>query len=127
VGRRICATSLRDTAAGVHRSFVGSPRLRQGLRRLRMTGRDERNARQLPAQVGGVALAVLGVVQDGVHIAKNVPLADRGIVVAAAELFERPVRDVLAPIGTVFGVGVERETLGVADKVEVREYACLDA
>jgi hypothetical protein len=45
VGRRIYATSLRDTAAGVHRSFVGSPRLRQGLRRLRMTVAEKANAR----------------------------------------------------------------------------------
>jgi hypothetical protein len=49
VGRRIYATGPHDTAAGVHRSFVASPRLRQGLRRLRMkaSGGNERNTRQL--------------------------------------------------------------------------------
>ena len=50
----------------------------------------ERNARQLPTKVGGVALAVLGVVQDGVDVVEDVPLADGGIVVAA-ELFKGSV------------------------------------
>src|SRR5271157_4308155 len=72
----------------------------------------ERNARQLPPQVGRIALAVLGVVQDGVDVVEDVPLADGGIVVAGAELFERPVGDVLASVGAVFRVGVEREALG---------------
>jgi uncharacterized protein (DUF4415 family) len=35
----------RDTAAAVHRSFVRSPRLRQGHRRLRMTVAEKGNSR----------------------------------------------------------------------------------
>jgi hypothetical protein len=58
----------------------------------------EPNARQLPPQVGGVALAVLG---DGVDVVENVPLADGGVVVAGAELFERPVSDVLAAVSAL--------------------------
>jgi len=67
---------------------------------------------EFPPQVGRVALAVLGVVQDGVNVVEDVPLGDGGVVVAGAELFERPVSDVLAAMGAVFGVGVEGETLG---------------
>jgi hypothetical protein len=38
------------------------------------------------------------VVQDSVDVVEDVPLADGGIVVAGAELLERPVGDVLAPV-----------------------------
>ena len=82
-----------------------------------MTSRDERNARQFAAEVGGVALAVLGVVQDGVDVVEDVPLGDGGVVVAGAELFEGPVGDVLAAVGAVFGVGVEGEALGLSSAV----------
>src|SRR5450631_1375310 len=81
----------------MHRSFVGSRPLRERLRCLRMTS--------------SVALAVLGVVQDGVDVVEDVPLGDGGVVVAGAELFERPIGDVLAAMGAVFGVGVEGEDL----------------
>ncbi|MGB8580113.1 MAG: hypothetical protein WCD47_04785 [Candidatus Sulfotelmatobacter sp.] len=56
----------------------------------------EGNARKFAAEVGGVALAVLGVVQDGVDVVEDVPLRDGGVVVLGAELFEGPVGDVLA-------------------------------
>ncbi|MGC2551347.1 MAG: hypothetical protein WA437_13855 [Candidatus Sulfotelmatobacter sp.] len=59
----------------------------------------EGNARKFAAEVGGVALAVLGVVQDGVDVVEDVPLRDGGVVVLGAELFEGPVGDVLAAVG----------------------------
>ena len=72
---------------------------------------SERNARQLPAEVGGVAFAVFGVVQNGVDVVEDVPLGDGRVVVAGAELFEGPVSDVLAAVRAVFSVGVKGETL----------------
>jgi hypothetical protein len=48
------------------------------------------------AEVGGVALAVLGLVQDGIDVVEDVPLGDGGVVVVGAELLERPVGDVLS-------------------------------
>jgi len=59
---------------------------------------QERNARQLALQVGGVALAILGMVQDGVDVVEDVPLGDGRVAVVGAELFECPVRDVLAAV-----------------------------
>jgi hypothetical protein len=86
---------------------------------------NKRNARQLQPQVRRVALALLGVVQDGVDIVEDVPLADGGVVVADAELFLRPVGDVLPPVAAVFGVGVEGKALGIAGKVKVwNSVAC---
>lgn len=49
---------------------------------------DKRDAWQLAAEVGGVAVAVLGVVQDGVDIVEDVPLCDGAVAVAGAKLFE---------------------------------------
>jgi hypothetical protein len=69
------------------------------------SGGSKRNLWQFAAEVGGVALAVLGVVQDGVDVVEDVPLGDGGVVVVGAELFEGPVGDVLAAVGAVFGVG----------------------
>src|SRR5260370_14227790 len=70
-------------------------------------GACERDAGEFAAEVGGVALAVLGVVQDGVDVVEDVPLGDGRVVVVGAELFEGPVGDVLAAAGALFGVGVE--------------------
>jgi len=53
----------------------------------------ERNARQLEPQIGRVALAILGVVQDGVDVMEDVPFGDGRVAVVRAELFERPVGD----------------------------------
>jgi hypothetical protein len=69
------------------------------------------DAREFAAEVGRVALAVFGVVQDGVDVMEDVPFGNRGIVVVGAELFEGPVGDVLAAVGAVFGVGVKGEAL----------------
>jgi hypothetical protein len=49
---------------------------------------------------------------------EHVPLADRLVAVDLAEAGQRPVGDVLAPVGdadiaAVFVIGVERETLGL--------------
>jgi hypothetical protein len=74
-------------------------------------GGGEGDAREFAAKVGGIALAVFGVVQDGVDVVEDVPLGDGGIVVAGAELFECSVGDVLATVGAVFGIGVEGEDL----------------
>ena len=79
--------------------------------RIESGGGGEGDAGEFAAEVGGVALAVLGVVQDGVDVVEDVPLADGGIVVAGAELLERPVGDVLVAVGPVFSVSVEGETL----------------
>ena len=57
------------------------------------------DARQFAAEVGGVALAVVGVVKDGVDVVEDVPLRDGGVVVVRTELFEGPVSDVLAAVG----------------------------
>ena len=77
-------------------------------------GPCERDAGEFAAEIGGIALAVVGVVQDGVDVVEDVPLGDGRVGVVGAELFERPVGDVLAAVGAVFGVGVKRETLRAA-------------
>src|SRR5207237_8330624 len=69
---------------------------------------------QLAAEVGGVALAVPWMVQNGVDVMEDVPLRDGAVAVASAKLFQRPVGDVLTAVGAVFGVGVEREALRTA-------------
>ena len=47
--------------------------------------RRERNTGEFAAEIGGVALAVLGVVEDGVDVVEDVPLGDGGVVVVGAE------------------------------------------
>jgi|GEM_PF-6125325 len=64
-------------------------------------GRNKRNARQFSAKVGGVALAIFRMVQDGVYVMEDVPLGDGRVRVADAKLFERPVGDVLATVASV--------------------------
>lgn len=64
-------------------------------------GRDKWNARQFSAKVGGVALPIFRMVQDGVNVMEDVPLGDGPVGVADAELFERPAGNVLAPVGAV--------------------------
>jgi hypothetical protein len=49
---------------------------------------------------------------------KNIPFADLGTV-ARLELRERPVGDVLPPVGAVFGKGVEGEALCIACKMQI--------
>src|ERR1700680_1371066 len=71
----------------------------------------KRNARQFAAEVGGVALAIFGMMQDGVRVMEDIPLGDGRVCVADAKLFERPVGNVLAAVGAVFVVGVEGEAL----------------
>jgi len=61
----------------------------------------EGDAGECAAEICSVALAVLGVVQDGVDVVEDVPLGNRGIVVVGAELFEGRVGDVLAAVGAV--------------------------
>jgi len=63
-------------------------------------GACKRNAGQFAAEVGGVALAVLGVVQDGVDVMEDVPLGDGGVVVVGAKIVRGPSWNVLAAVGT---------------------------
>jgi REP element-mobilizing transposase RayT len=56
--------------------------------------RYKRNARQLEAQIGSVALAVLRMVQDGMDVMEDVPFGDGRVAVMRSELFKRPVGDV---------------------------------
>ena len=49
---------------------------------------QEGDAGEFAVEVGGVAGAVLGVVEDGVNVVEDVPLGDGGGVVVGAELFE---------------------------------------
>ena len=93
------------------------------------SGGCEWDARQFAAEVGGVAVTVLGVVQDGVDVMEDVPLGNGRVVVVGAELFEGPVSDVLAAVAAVFGVGVEGEALSAApwaSKVQVGNMICYE-
>ena len=71
----------------------------------------EGDARQLALEVGLVAFAVGGMVQQAVDVVEDVPLADRVVAVLGAELRQRPVGDVLAAVAAVLVVGVEGEAL----------------
>lgn len=51
------------------------------------------------AELGGVALAIVGVVEDGVDVMEDVPLGDGRFGVVGAKLFERPVGDVFTAVG----------------------------
>lgn len=62
-------------------------------------------------QVGGVTLAIFGMMQDGVDVMEDVPLGDGRVCVADAKLFERPVGNVLAPVGLPELVLFRMETL----------------
>ncbi len=61
----------------------------------------EGDAREFAAKVGGVALAVVWVVKDGVDVVEDVPLGDGGVAVVGAELFESPIGDVFAAVAAV--------------------------
>ena len=74
----------------------------------------EGDARQLALEIGLVAFAVAGVVQEAVDVMEDVPLADRVVLVMRAEPRQRPVGDVFAAVAAVLVVGVEGEALGAA-------------
>src|SRR5436309_2247224 len=62
------------------------------------------------------------MMQHRIHIVKDVPLCYRTVRVADAELLQRPVGDVLAPIAAVFVVDVEGEALACctgADEMKI--------
>src|ERR1039457_378856 len=80
----------------------------------------EGDAGEFALEVGGVAGAVLGVVEDGVGGVEDVPLRDLAVGVVSTEFGESPVCDVLAAVGAVFVVDVERKALRVADEVQIR-------
>ena len=85
--------------------------------------RSEGYAGQLALEVGGVAGAVLGVVEQGVGVVEDVALGDGFLAVVAPEFGEGPVGDVFAAVGAVFVVGMEREALRLVEQVEVMGFA----
>ena len=87
---------------------------------------DKGDAGEFAAQVGGVGVAVGGVVEQGVDVVEDVPFGEgvgrggdlRGFqnlgglrLVDGAELGQGPVGDVFAAVVAVFVVGVEGEAL----------------
>jgi hypothetical protein len=73
----------------------------------------ERNARQFALQVLGVFRAVFGMVQNPVDVIEDVPLGDFLVLVMLAEMFQRPVGDVLAAIRTLLS---PKPVLGLSNK-----------
>jgi hypothetical protein len=61
-------------------------------------------------EVGGVALAVLRMMQHRIDAMEDVPLRDARVVVVRAEFVECPVGDVLATVAAV--LVLRRETSG---------------
>ena len=85
---------------------------------------DKGDAGKFAAQVGGVGVAVGGVVEQGVDVVEDVPFGDwrlgirrlrlggaLHLGVDGAELGQGPVGDVFAAVVAVFVVGVEGEAL----------------
>ena len=72
---------------------------------------DIGDARQITFQVIGITRPVFGMVQQGVNVVENIPLADRLVAVMLLELFQRPIGDVFAAVAAVFIVDVEGEAL----------------
>ena len=81
----------------------------------------EGDMRQITLQIGGVAFAIIGVVQEPVGIVENLPLADGIVAVVRAELLQRPVGDVFSAVRAIFIVDVEGEALGTTGKLHIRE------
>ena len=71
----------------------------------------EGDAGQLAFEVGLVALAVGGVMQQAVDVVEDIPLGDGVVAVVGAEAVEGPVGDVFAAVAAVLVVGVEGEAL----------------
>src|SRR6185503_6811361 len=88
---------------------------------------SKRNARQFAFQVGGVTLAIERVMQHCVDVMKDVPLRDRLVSVVVAELFKRPVGDVLASIRAVFVIVVNREALRSALREQIWKSICSES
>jgi hypothetical protein len=72
----------------------------------------EGDAGEFALEVGGVAGAVLGVVEDGVGGVEDVPLGDLLVASSGCGIRQRPVGDVLAAVGAVFVVDYRRESTG---------------
>ena len=72
----------------------------------------EGNAGQIALEVGLIAFAVAGMVQEPVDVVEDVPLGDRVVAVVGAEAVQRPVSDVIAAIAAILVVSVEGEALG---------------
>ena len=72
----------------------------------------EGDAGQLTFEVGLVALAVDGVMQQAVNVVEDIPLADGVVAVVGAEAVQRPGGDVFAAVAAVLVVGVVRGSIG---------------
>ena len=72
----------------------------------------QRNARQFTLQVLGVFGAVLGMMQNPVNVIEDAPLVDFLVLAMLAEMFQRPVIDV------VVGIRRTRATSGSSRQIE---------
>ena len=71
----------------------------------------EGDAGEFAFEIGLVAFAVGGVVQQAVDVVEDIPLGDGVVAVVGAEAVHRPVGDVFAAVAAVLVVGVEGEAL----------------
>ena len=78
----------------------------------------EGDAGQLALEVGLVAFAVAGVVQEAVDVVEDIPLGDGVVAVVGVDAIQHPVSDVLAAVVAVFVVNVEGEALGLFKHVK---------
>ena len=86
---------LRVYPAGTHRAEL-SGRLKLALSAVEgpspFKADDKRDAGEFAAEVGGVALPVLGMVQDGVDVVEDVPFGDGRVVVVGRGIVRAPSR-----------------------------------
>ena len=75
---------------------------------------------QVPLEIGGIALSVFGMVEQGVDVMEDVPLGDCVVAVVGAELCQCPIGDVFAAVPPVLIVGVEGEALRFLKYVKSR-------
>ena len=85
----------------------------------------EGDAGQLAFEVGLVALAVDGVMQQAVDVVEDIPLGDGVIAVVGAEAVQRPGGDVFAAVAAVLVVGVVGEALGLFKGQGPGKESCL--
>lgn len=80
----------------------------------------EVDAGELALEVGGVAVAVLGVMEDGVGSVEDVPLGDGAVGIVGAKFCECLVGGIL-PTLTLFIPNVECECLrGLYEEIDIR-------
>lgn len=69
-------------------------------------------------QVGSVTFTISGMMQQGINVMKDFPLSDRLVFLVNAELFKRPIGDVLSSVRAVFVIGIEREALRATSRAD---------